>query len=54
MTETSLSVRQTRRHREHICGCQGGGASEGEMDWDWTGDATSRIYRMDEQQSPTA
>ena len=49
----ALKYIQTHRHREQICGCQGGGGSEGEVDWDWTGDATSRIHRMDEQQSPT-
>ena len=52
MTQVNLSMKQkqTHRHREQTCGCQGGG--EG-----WTrilGLADARIiYRMDKQQGLT-
>ena len=34
MTQMNLSTKQTHRHREQTCGCQGGGAGGGEMDWE--------------------
>ena len=56
MTQTKLSTKQkqTHRHTEQTCGCQGGvGVGE-----EWLGslglaDASYYIYRMDKQQGPT-
>ena len=31
----STKQRQTHRHREHICGYQGGGGSGGEINWEF-------------------
>ena len=53
MTQMNLSTKQTHRHREQTCGCQGGGrVGEG-----WVGslglvDANYYIYRLDKQQGP--
>ena len=39
----STKQKQTHRHREQICGCQGGGGL-GEMDWEFgLADANSYI-----------
>ena len=51
----STKQKQTHRHREETCGCQGGG----EVEDGWSGslglaDANYYIYRMDKQQGPTA
>ena len=49
----NLSVKQTHRHREQTCGCQGGG------EWGRDGlgvrdqQMQTIIHRMDKQQGPT-
>ena len=37
MTQMNLSMKQkqTHRHREQTCGCQGGWEREGGMDWEF-------------------
>ena len=52
MTQRNLSMKQkqTHRHREQACGCQGG-ESEGQGGI-WSLGQTI-IYRMDKQQGPT-
>ena len=48
----SMTQKQTHRHREQTCGCQGvGGREEGLGVWDQQ--MQTIIYRMDEQQGPT-
>ena len=41
----NLSMKQKHGHREQICGCQGGGG--------WDEQMQTIIYRMDKQQGPT-
>ena len=43
--------KQTHRHREEICGCQGEGVTVGLRVCDWP--KSDLIYRMDKQQAPT-
>ena len=52
-SELIMKQKQTHRHREQTCGCQGGGCWEGDgvEVWDWQMQTT--IYRMDKQQGPT-
>ena len=49
----STKQKQTHRHREQTCGCQGGGgwARDGLGVWDQQ--MQTIIYRMDKQQGPT-
>ena len=46
----STKQKQTHRHREQSCGCQGVGR-DGLGAWDWR--MQTIIYRMDKQQGPT-
>ena len=50
----STTQKQTHKHREQTCGCQGGGWQGAGMDWG-LGLAVAHyyIYRMDKQQGPT-
>ena len=54
MTQMNLFMKQTHRHTEQTCGCQGGGRVEEE----WIGNLGLEMqtitYRMDKQQGPTA
>ena len=45
--------KQTHRHREQTCGCQGGGGWERDGLGVWGQQMQTIIYRMDKQQSPT-
>ena len=49
-----MKQKQTHRHREQTCGCQGGGiwGRDGLGVWDQQIQTTT--YRMDKQQGPTA
>ena len=46
--------KQTHRHREQTCGCQGGGGWGRDGLGVWDKQMQGIIYRMDEQQGPTA
>ena len=35
MTQMNLSTKQTHRHREQTCGCQGGWAGGRRMNWEF-------------------
>ena len=49
----STKQKQTHRHREQNCGCQGGGSvGEGGLGV-WDQQMQIIIYRMDKQQGPT-
>ena len=45
----SMKQKQTHRHREQTCGCQGGRDGLGV----WDEQMQTNIYRMDKQQGPT-
>ena len=48
-----MKQKQTHRHREQTCGCQGGqGVGKGRIGSLGLAEATI-IYRMDKQQGPT-
>ena len=49
----STKQKQTHRHREQTCGCQGGGGWEREGLGVWDQQMQTIIYRTDKQQSPT-
>ena len=49
----STKQKQTHRHREQTCGCQGGGVWEREGLGVWDQQMQTIIYRTDKQQSPT-
>ena len=53
--ETNLSMKrkQTHRHREQTCGCQGGERWERVGLGVWDQQMETGIYRMDKQQGPT-
>ena len=44
MTQMNLSTKQT--HREQTCGCQGGGAVGGGMDWEF-GVSRCKLLRIE-------
>ena len=46
----SMKQKQTHKHREQTCGCQGGEGRDCLLVWDWQTQPT--IFRMDKQQSP--
>ena len=58
MTQVNLSVKQkqTCRHREQTCGCQGGGAQWG-VEWEF-GAGSGKLFHIaqtvDKQQGPSA
>ena len=49
MTKMNLTMKQkqTHRHREQTCGCQGG------MDWEFGISRCKLLYIMNKQQGPT-
>ena len=50
----NLSMKQTHRHREQTCGCQGGGGvGKGRTGSLGLADANRIIYGMDKQKGPT-
>ena len=53
MTQMNLFTKQTHRHREQTCGCQGGGCWGRDGLGVWDQQMQTIIYRMDKQQGPT-
>ena len=55
MTQMNLSrkQKQTHRHREQTCGCQGGGEWGRDELGVWDQKMQTIVYRMDKQQGPT-
>ena len=53
MTQMSLSKKQTHKHREQTCVCQGAGGKRG-VDWEFGINrcTLTLMYRMDKQQGP--
>ena len=50
----SVKQKQTHRHREETCGCQGGGMETGRDGVGvWGYQMQTIIYGMDKQQGPT-
>ena len=49
----NISMKQTHRHREQICGYQGGRKSGREGFRVWDQQIQTSIHRMDRQQGPT-
>ena len=49
----SMKQKQTHRHREQTCGCQGGEGWEREELGVWDKQMQTIIYRMDKQKGPT-
>ena len=49
----SMKQKQTQRHREQTCGCQGGGEWEREGLGVWDQQMQTIIHRIDKQQAPT-
>ena len=47
----SMKKKQTHRHREQTCGCQGGGRDGVGV---WGQQMQTSIYRRDKQQGPIA
>ena len=48
-----MKQKQTHRHREQTCGCQGGGRWRRDGVGVWDQQMQTIIYRMDKQQGPT-
>ena len=49
----SMKQKQTHRHREQTCGCQGGEAQGRDGLGVWDQQMQTIIYKMDKQQGPT-
>ena len=49
----SMKQKETRRHREQTCGCQGGGGWGRDGLGVWDQQMQTIIYRMDKQQGPS-
>ena len=48
----SMKQKQTHRHREQTCGCQGGGGREDKLGV-WDQQIQTTIYKVDKRQGPT-
>ena len=48
-----MNQKQTHRHREQTCGCQGGGGWGRDGVGVWDSQMQTIIYRMETQQGPT-
>ena len=51
--DTSMKQKQTHRHREETCGCQGGGGWGRSGLGVWGSKMQTITYRMGKQQGPT-
>ena len=49
----SMKQKQTHRHREQTCGCQGGGGWERDGVGVWDQQMPTSIYKLGKQQGPT-